>query len=195
MPKKRVFIIHGWGEFPQAGWFPWIKKELEAKGFEVVIPQMPHALAPKINEWIIKIAEIVGAPDKDTYFIGHSLGCQAIARYLEALENGMTAGGAVFVAGFFKRISMFGDVLDVRDTVDVWLDTPIVLDDVKKHVQKSTAIFSDNDPIVPLDNQNDFRDKLGSRTIVIHHRGHYDFPTEIITAAPEILEEFLKITE
>jgi hypothetical protein len=26
---KRVFIIHGWEGYPEEGWFPWLKKELE----------------------------------------------------------------------------------------------------------------------------------------------------------------------
>ena len=28
---QRVFIIHGWDGYPEEGWFPWLKKELEAK--------------------------------------------------------------------------------------------------------------------------------------------------------------------
>ena len=32
--KKRVFIVHGWDGYPEEVWFPWLKKELEAKGFE-----------------------------------------------------------------------------------------------------------------------------------------------------------------
>ena len=26
---KRVFIIHGWDGYPEEGWFPWLKEELE----------------------------------------------------------------------------------------------------------------------------------------------------------------------
>ena len=26
---RRVFIIHGWGGYPEEGWFPWLKKELK----------------------------------------------------------------------------------------------------------------------------------------------------------------------
>ena len=33
--NKRVFIAHGWDGYPEEGWFPWLKKELETKGFEV----------------------------------------------------------------------------------------------------------------------------------------------------------------
>ena len=80
--SKRVFIVHGWDGYPEEGWFPWLKKELEAKDFEVYVPQLPDAENPRIYKWVPKLAEIVGVPDEQTYFIGHSMGCQTIARYL-----------------------------------------------------------------------------------------------------------------
>ena len=48
---KRVFIIHGWEGFPEEGWFPWLKNELEAKGFEVHVPNMPDSEHPRIQKW------------------------------------------------------------------------------------------------------------------------------------------------
>jgi len=29
-PMKTVYIIHSWEEYPEEGWFPWLKKELES---------------------------------------------------------------------------------------------------------------------------------------------------------------------
>src|SRR3989338_169649 len=98
---KRVFIVHGWGGHPEEGWFPWLKKELEAKGFKVFVPQLPDAENPRIQKWVPKLAETVGVPDEETYFVGHSMGCQTIARYLESLPAEIKIGGAIFVAGFF----------------------------------------------------------------------------------------------
>src|SRR3989344_6946533 len=100
--KKRVIITHGWGGHPKGDWFPWLKKELEAKSFEVHIPRLPNAENPRIEKWVPKLAQVVGVADEETYFVGHSMGCQAIARYLESLPEGVKIGGAVFVAGFFK---------------------------------------------------------------------------------------------
>lgn len=47
MPR-RIFIIHGWGGTPKEGWFPWLKREFESKGFEVFIPQLPDSDNPRI---------------------------------------------------------------------------------------------------------------------------------------------------
>ena len=190
--KKRVFIAHGWDGYPEEGWFPWIKKELEAKGFEVYVPQLPETGSPRIHNWVPKLAEVVGEIDENTYFVGYSMGCQTIARYLETLPEGVKVGGAVFVAGFFKRLTGLEDDEDVRETDKHWLVTPLDLTKVKSHLSKSVAIFSDNDPYVSLDNQDDFRNKLGSEIIIEKNMGHFSGSTGV-TELPIALESLLKI--
>lgn len=171
--QKRVFIIHGWSGYPEEGWFPWLKSELEKRGFLVFVPQLPETDEPRINNWIPEIAKIVGELDHNTYFVGHSMGCQAIARYLAGIEGENKAGGAVFVAGFFKRLTnLEGDPLSHRVAKE-WLESPLDFNEVKKHLTGSIAIFSDNDPYVPLDNQMEFKDYLNSKIIIDHGKGHF----------------------
>src|SRR3989338_4454364 len=62
--KKRVFVIHGWGGSPGGGWKPWLKEELEARGFQVIMPQMPNPEFPKMDEWVGTLASLVGKPEK-----------------------------------------------------------------------------------------------------------------------------------
>jgi len=49
---KRLFIVHGWGFNPRMNGYPWVKKELEKKGFMVVIPE--------INAWVAHLKKGVG---------------------------------------------------------------------------------------------------------------------------------------
>ena len=188
---KRVFIVHGWGGHPQEGWFPWLKKELEAKGFEVLVPQLPDPDNPRIQNWVPKLAETVGLADENTYFVGHSMGCQTIARYLESLPEGVKVGGAVFVGGFFKHLTGLESDLETQAVRKDWLETPLDLIQVKSHLPKSVAIFSDNDPFVPLDNQDDFRAKLGSEIIVEHNKGHFNEEGLGTKELPVVLEALL----
>ncbi|MCG2694015.1 alpha/beta fold hydrolase [Candidatus Parcubacteria bacterium] len=192
---KRVIIVHGWDGYPEEGWFPWLKEELEKNGFQVFVPQLPEPEDPRIENWIPKLAEVVGEADKETYFVGHSMGCQAIARYLELLPENTKVGGAVFVGGFFKKLSGLGTVIDVKKTARHWLDAPIDLQKVKSHLNKSVAIFSDNDPFVPLDNQDDFRDKLGSEIIIEHKKGHFSDEFGRIKELPLVVESILNISK
>jgi len=194
MPK-RVFIVHGWGGYQTEGWFPWLKRELENRGFQVFVPQLPDADKPRIQKWVPALAEAVGTADSDTYFVGHSMGCQAITRYLETLDR--AAGGTVFVAGFFKRLTGLEGDPDVEETDRHWLTAPLDFDKVRSNLGESIAIFSDDDPYVPLDNQDDFWDKLGSRIIIEHGKRHFsgdDGITELpiaLRAVEEITTQFI----
>ena len=159
------------------------------------MPQLPEAGSPRIHNWVQKLSEVVGIADENTYFVGHSMGCQTIARYLETLPEGVKIGGAIFVAGFFKRLTGLEDDPDVQKTEKHWLDAPLNLAKVKSHLPKSVAIFSDNDPYVPLDNQDDFRDKLGSKIIIEHKKGHFSGRSDGVTELVIVLKSILKIAQ
>jgi uncharacterized protein len=191
---KRVVIVHGWDGTPEEGWFPWLKRELEVSGFKVVVPQLPDARWPRIEKWIPALSAEVGAVDEETYFVGHSMGCQAIVRYLETLSQEQKAGGAVFVAGFFKRLTGLGDDPEVQRMDEHWLTTPLDLEIAKIHLPQSIAIFSDDDSWVPLDNQDDFKNKLGSKIIVEHAMKHFSGGTGCVEL-PIVLESVLKLAQ
>ena len=193
--NKRVFVVHGWDGTPEDGWFPWLKRELETRGFEVFIPQLPDAGSPRIHKWVPALAKVVGIPDEQSYFVGHSMGCQTIARYLESLPEGVKIGGVVFVAGFFKRLMGLEDDPDVQETDKHWLGTPINLEKVKSHLPKSAAIFSDDDPWVPVDNQDDFKDILGSEIIIEHGKGHFTGDRDKTTKLPIVLEKIFEFSK
>lgn len=189
---KRIFIVHGWGGYPLEGWFPWLKGELEKNGFQVFVPELPDTDHPTIENWVPALAAAVGAPDSETYFVGHSLGCQTIARYAVTLPENQILGGAVFVAGFFKRLTGFDDTNELI-IWDKWCSAPLDFAQFKKCLPKSTAIFSDNDPFVPEDNQDDFKNKLGSKIIVEHEMGHFS-GSDGILKLPVVLNAIQELT-
>lgn len=186
--KKRVFIIHGWEGYSGEGWFPWLKGELEGKGFEVTVPAMPNPADPEIKAWTHHLAQLVGEPDESTYLVGHSIGVQAILRYLESIE-GKKVGGVVLVAGFFALVDL-GDEED-EAVVRPWLTTSIDCEVVKRATTNITAIFSDNDKWVPLEqNKRMFEERLGAKTVVQHNKGHFS-GSDNIKELPIVLEVLL----
>lgn len=193
---KTVYIIHGWDGYPEEGWFPWLKKELEKYGFKVVIPQMPNPEEPRIKIWVSKLQEIAPNPDENSYFIGHSMGCQTIVRYLGSLNKEIKIGGAVFVAGFFKELSNLEPEPEVQEVAKEWLETPINWQKVQDNLLlgQSVAIFSDNDPYVPLSNKEEFQQYLGAKIIVKHAQGHFSGSTGI-TQLPVVLDNILELAK
>ncbi|MFH0804065.1 MAG: alpha/beta hydrolase [Candidatus Zambryskibacteria bacterium] len=186
---KRVYIIHGWDGYPEEGWFPWLKKELENKGFEVFVPAMPNPSEPKIETWVPFLSELVGVPDLETFFVGHSIGCQAIIRYLETLSEGIKIGGAVFVAGWYNLRNL--ETEEEKRIAGPWVNTPRDDEKIKGVINKATAIFSDNDPFVLPENHKSWQEKVGAKIIVEHDKGHFsgsDGITELPSALDAVLE-------
>lgn len=170
---KRIFIIHGWEGHPEEGWFPWVKSELKKNGFEVYVPSMPDLEGnPEIENRVNFMRTLVGKPDADTYFIGHSIGCQTIVRYLETLPPETKVGGAVFVTGWFTLKDLDDYAEEDRQVALPWIETPINFEKVRTICPKSVAIFTKDDPFVDLKNAEFYKEKLGSKVIILKSGGH-----------------------
>jgi len=190
--QKRAFIIHGWGGNPDEAWLPWLAKNLRERGFLVEVPEMPDTDYPKIEAWVPHIQEIVGRCDENTFFVGGSIGCQAIMRYLENISNEEEAGGAVFVAGWFTLSGLEEE--EERMTSSPWLNLPIDLEKVRTHVKKIICIFSDDDPYVPAENWEMFSKNLGAENIIENKKGHFTDENGI-TELPSALSAVLNLAE
>jgi hypothetical protein len=181
---KRVIIVHQWMAGPDGDWRLWLATELKKLGCEVLVPQMPDMDNPVIEKWVSKLAETVGKPDSNTYFVGHSMGCQTILRYLETIDT--PVGGAVFVAGWFNL-----ENLEDEETARIaksWIETSIDLKKVKAVLPKSTLIISDNDPYGCLEENKAKFAQVMTKGIVMPNAGHLS-AEDGFTELPVVLEE------
>ncbi len=190
--QKRAFLIHGWGGSPNEGWRPWLKDELEKRGFEVFAPSMPDTDSPKLTAWLDKLKETVGVSDNQCFFVGHSLGCITILRYLEKLAQEQKIGGAVLVAGFTDKGLTLGEDENIND-IGTFFEVGVDFEKIKKRRNKFIAIHSDNDPYVPLRFGDILKEKLGAELIVKHDMSHFS-GDDNINELPCVLEAVLKIS-
>ena len=186
---KRVIIIHGWEGFPEEGWFPWLKKELEGKGYSVQVPAMPNPEEPEIDAWVGKLEELVGKPDNETYLVGHSIGCQAILRYIEKLDEGEKLGGVLLVAGWVHLTPAALEDEGADEIAKPWLETPIDWEKVRPHCDNYTAIFSKDDPFVPVEDAEIFRKELGAEVVILEGLQHINGEAGV-TELPSALDFF-----
>lgn len=187
--KRRVFIVHGWSGRPDSGWMKWLNSELTKKGFKVIAKRMPDPDYPKINDWVSYLSKEVGKVDQNTFFVGHSIGCQTIIRYLESLNENSKIGGAIFVAGWFNLNSL--ETEEEKEVATPWVENSINFIKVKKIINKSFALFSDNDPYVPISNSDLFKNNLGSKIKIEKGKGHY-IENETLEI-PIILKEAIRL--
>ena len=191
---KRIVLVHGWGGGPSADWFPWLIDELKKRNFDVIAPQLPDTDNPRIENWVPALAKAVGTPDQNTFFIGHSLGCQTIARYFETLPQDIKVGTVIFVAGFFDSLNREEYDQDDMQTSNLWLNAPLDLKRVKQHISKSIYYISEDDSDVPLSNKDKFASELGSEVITLNGYGHFK-AEEGSTEIPIVLDKLLEIAK
>lgn len=187
MRKKRVIFVPGHAvssPTEKSDWPKWLAKELENCGFEFIVLAMPNPTYPEIKIWLNYLVEQNFKIDQDTYFVGHSLGCITIARYLEKLPEKSVAGGCVFVAGFcsFPKIPILEDFCSL----------PLDFSKVKKHAREFVMIISDNDRVIPKPYSEELAEKVGARIETEHKMGHFVTGTKKI---PSILNSILEMDQ
>lgn len=173
MKQKTVIIIHGWDGNPETGWFVWLEKELKKKGFNVIKPIMPNPASPKITPWVKKLSEIAKKTDEDIILIGHSIGCQAIMRYLET-SKAKKVSKVIFIAPWLTLMDAAIDETESYKIAKPWLETKINFKKVRSKMKTSTAIFSTDDPFVAIKNADKFRKTIGSKIIIQKNKGHFE---------------------
>lgn len=155
---------------------------------------MPDSDNPKVSTWVPYMAKVVGKVDKDTYFIGHSVGCFTILHYLETLKKDEKIGGCVFVGPWLKLKEWEGETDEEKKIVKHWENSKLDFYKIKQHSPKYVAIFSDNDPFVPLSNGDAYRKELGAKVVVEHDKGHFNDESNI-KKLPSALEALLAISK
>ncbi len=188
---KRVIIVHCWGGSPKYCWYPQTKKELEDKGFKVIVPEMPNTHFPEISLWLSELQQVADRPNEDLFLIGHSAGCIAILKYLEQSDENTKIGGVVLVAGFTESLG------EGYEELENFFDKPIDFEKIKNKSKYFVAIHSDNDPNVPLQFGDILKDKLGAKLIVKNKMGHFSGPINealSVTSLPDVSQEILRMS-
>lgn len=181
----KAVIVHGWGKSPDSIWYPWLARELESRGYEVRIPEMPQTDKPEILLWVNALREAVGDADSELLLIGHSIGCQTIMRFLQTLTEGRKVGLCIFIAPWFMLKNLESPV--EWEVAREWLETPIPYELIVDKTSQFITIFSDNDPFVQTNNVKAFENKLNAKTRIEHGLGHFD--EEALIELPAVLEE------
>ncbi len=189
----KIYLVHCWDGTSNDGWYPWIEQELKKYNVEVIRFDMPNTANPTIEEWVSTLNEKVDKLDEETYFMGHSIGCQTIMRYLETKEV-TKIGGILFVAPWLDLLPEAVEDEDSYNTAYPWIHTPINFEKVKEFSNNINCIFSDNDYFVDLAQKQEFKQKLNAKTIIVNEKGHISQDDDIfeLNEILELSKEMLK---
>jgi predicted alpha/beta hydrolase family esterase len=181
---RNAIIFHGTEGYPEENWFPWLKKELEQRGYNVSVPQFPTPpnVPAKISEWweVLKNYQI----DRDTLLIGHSLGGKFLLRVLEKQSQPVklaafigTPIGISPIANNERDNAFTGNVFD-------W-------NKIKENAERFIVFQSDTDPYVGLKNGEILAKNLGVKLNFIPNAGHFNAKAGY-TKFPELLNAIIE---
>ena len=163
---KTAFIIHWTGGNPGENWFPWMKQELEVKGYQVFVPTLPTPDNQSLTSWKDAFDQYLQYINKDTIFIAHSSGPAFVLSILENIKQPISA--CYFVAGFLGLIGIESfDRLNKTIT-----HREFHWGKIKESSQSFYMYHWSDDPYVPLNNAQDMADSLWIQIDMIEWGGH-----------------------
>lgn len=169
---KNALILHGADSHPQNNWFPWLKDELEKKGYKVWVPELPNSGTPILTDWIETIfANEEWEFNEETIIIGHSAGATFTLRLLERLPLGIKINKAIMVAPYAER----GTKPEYFKYKDGLLQIPFAWGKIKNTCKHFYFIASTNDQYQCGTNQSAiFHKALGGEFIIKPGQGHFN---------------------
>jgi len=176
-PKERIIFLHGkHGDLKKKTWYTWFKKEMEKKGIEIHMPQLPHTDEPVYGEWMKEIEKL--KPDESTIMIGHSRGAVSILRYLEK-SSSKKIKKAILIAG---RV---GEKNGRFNSPGFYDEKGYDYDKIKKKCEDFLFISSKDDAVVPFEESLHNSQKLNSPLMEFVDKGHF---TSRIQKFPELVD-------
>jgi leucyl-tRNA synthetase len=155
--KYKYVLLHGWRSSSKTCFIPWLKRELEAEGHEVVALDLPHPNFPDVIEQADYVLSKVNF-DENTILVGHSLGSVVSYRILEKLKTPIHK--LILVAGLIEPKFRDHDRLMAKYLMSWKFDFDII----KKNVGEIIILEDDKDVIIPDGESKVIQQALGGFT-------------------------------
>lgn len=169
---KNALILHGAGNNSQGNWFPWLKKELEERGYETWVPDLPNADVPNLKEWLeVIFSNKAWQFNDESILIGHSSGATLILRILAELPENTKVKEAVLVAAFVE-LGIKAEYFPYKRSL---VEHPFPWAKIKNACNQFFFVCSDNDPYqCGCDQANIMREHLGGEIILQPGEAHFN---------------------
>ncbi|PRP96483.1 RBBP9/YdeN family alpha/beta hydrolase [Enhygromyxa salina] len=184
---KRVVIVPRWGGHGQHDWYPWLRAQLAedpGAGLQVEVVELPNPDAPVIEQCVAALQSALGTRAEDlrsTLLVGHSVGCQALLRYLAELRASDSGGGGdserpvgpehlLCIAGWWV-------VDEPWPSIRPWIDTSIALPSLQSNTAGGvTVLLSSDDPFTSdwRTNKATWEQRLDADVRVIQAGRHFN---------------------
>lgn len=173
---KQALILQGWPQKTTQHWYPWLKIELEKKGYKVFLPALPTMYTKNPNmDKQLKFLEKLVKFNRETVVVGHSLGTQLAMRLAEKHQ--------------YKTMILVGgwDFNDLTKGIESFWVRPINHKKIIKNTKKRFVVHSNNDPYVTKLIASDMAGRLKAKFVFIKNGGHF-MDTDGYKKFPQLLK-------
>ncbi len=178
---KTAFIFHGTAGYPEENWFPWLKEKLEAKGYQVFVPQFPTPEGQSLDAWLRIYESIQQHGSAESLYIGHSLGGVFLLKLLELLKHKAKVAAFVGTPIGVRPIQNYNEDSSFAGFYFNWPK-------IKKQADNFIVFQSDNDPYVSKGNGEELSKQLGVELSFVPNAGHFNLKSGY-TKFPELWDE------
>lgn len=156
--KLNFIILHSYGASPEANFYPWLRKELESRGYKVQLPLLPHSNKLGFSEDSeMKILSKIKF-DENSVVIGHSLGAVVALKALERLSGPIRK--LVLVGGFIEP-----EFKDKPRPFASRYNWKFDFKKIKNNAKEIKIIHDIDDPVIPLGQALKIQNKLQGELI------------------------------
>lgn len=161
---KKCLILHGWGWSSEWNWFPWLKKNMESKWYEVFLYDLPNSTIPEYDEQINFLNfQKLNLLEWDVIF-WHSLWCKLAMNYVE--NNQFSWLKIYLVAPVYPWLAedkWRGIFWDAFDSILKYFNTKTYF---KKLWNTYKIFLSNNDPYIDIDKAKNYLWNLENREFI-----------------------------
>lgn len=190
--RARLCIVPRWSGSASSDFYPWLLAQpaVRARFGEILLPAIAQPGQPTIAAWVESLQQVTAGPGLgglgdlgNTYFLGHSVGCQAVLRFLERSSGNTRAAGVLCVAGWWN-------VDRPWDSIVPWIETPMDIERVRSAARRFDVLLSDDDPFTSdwRENERTWRERLGAEVRCVPGAKHFNAAQE-----PAVLDALLAL--
>lgn len=178
---KKAVILHAMEQTSSGHWYPWLKAQLESRGYRVWTPDLPDPAMPN-NQ---KVKDFLLQSDWDfneTLVIGHSSGSMQLLYLLQNLSSNVRVETAVMVSSFSKPVPGME-----KQHVGLF-EEPYDYEAIMRNAKNRIFVHGRDDPWCPLEGAEELARNTNSELVVVNNGGHFSTSLDPkYTEFPELL--------
>ncbi len=159
---KVIFIPGNGGGSPQDIWFPYLKKELETLGLEVIASEFPDNILARESFWIPFLKNELKA-DGQTILVGHSSGAIAAMRFAETNQ----LLGSALIGAYHTDLGLSSE------KESGYFERPWHWESIVRNQKWIMQFASVNDPFIPIEEARYVQEKLDSEYHELIDQDHF----------------------